>query len=63
MMSVIMIEDMNDEACAQKIQNALSNTRIPFEIKLERKVVVVEGDNDLIRLAKQIISDAGFCVM
>lgn len=60
MKSIIMVSDMNCANCAKKIEAALESTRVKFEVKLQDKIVVVDGDNDMVAVAKKIISDIGF---
>ena len=60
MESIIMVSDMNCANCAKKIQNALEDTRVKFEIKLADKIVVVDGDSDMVAVAKKVINDIGF---
>ena len=55
-----MVSDMNCANCAKKIQNALEDTRVKFEIKLADKIVVVDGDSDMVAVAKKVINDIGF---
>lgn len=63
MRSIIMIRNMNDEACAKAIRQALESSNIDFEIQFDRKIVIIEGNNDKLRLAKQLIENAGFQVL
>ena len=63
MQSIIMVSDMNCANCAKKIETALAETRINFRVDVERKIVVVDGSNDMLRLAKQVIGEIGFTVM
>lgn len=58
-----MIKDMNDEACVKAIQQTLEASSITFDIQLDRKIVIVDGTNDKLRLAKQLIANAGFQVL
>ena len=60
MKRIIMVSDMNCANCAKKIQNALEDTRVKFEIKLADKIVVVDGDSDMVAVAKKVINDIGF---
>lgn len=60
MKSIIMVSDMNCANCAKKIADALATTRVKFEVKLQDKIVVVDGDGDMVSVAKKIINDIGF---
>lgn len=60
---ILMVTDMACANCAKKIEKALSETRVDFEINLEQKAVIVHGDADMIAVAKKTISDIGFTVL
>lgn len=55
-----MVQDMNCENCAKKIQNALEQTRVDFTVDLDKKIVIVNGNGDMVAVAKKVISDIGF---
>lgn len=63
MKSIIMIHDLKDATSANIIQQTLESSSIEYELNLERKIVIVDGNNDKIRLAKQLIANAGFQVL
>lgn len=58
-----MIHDLKDTTSANIIQQILESSSIEYELNLERKIVIVDGNNDKIRLAKQLIANAGFQVL
>lgn len=60
MKHIIFIKELNSEEKAQKIQDALEGTRVEFKISLADQAVIVEGNNDIIHLAKTMIREAGF---
>lgn len=60
---ILMVSDMACENCAKKIENALKQTRVDFEVNLEQKAVIVYGDADMINVAKKTISDIDFTVL
>ncbi len=62
MKHIIFVKDMNDEHCVKLITEALSETRVDFEINLERQAVIVEGRNDIVHIAKIAIREAGYTV-
>lgn len=63
MLSIIMIEETIDETSAKQILQTLEASNIACNIHLERNVVIVDDTNDKIRLAKQLLADAGFQVL
>ncbi|MBV1709008.1 MAG: heavy-metal-associated domain-containing protein [Erysipelothrix sp.] len=62
MKHIIFVKDMNDEHCVKLITEALSETRVDFEINLERQAMIVEGRNDIVHIAKIAIREAGYTV-
>ena len=62
MKHIIFVKDMNDEHCVKLLTEALSETRVDFEINLERQAVIVEGRNDIVHIAKIAIREAGYTV-
>lgn len=62
MKHIIFVKDMNDEQSVKKISEALSETRVDFEMNLERQAVIVEGRNDIVHIAKIAIREAGYTV-
>lgn len=60
---ILLVDDMACENCARKIENALKQTRVNFEVNLEQKAVIVYGDADMINVAKHTITDIGFTVL
>lgn len=62
MKTLLFIRDMNTEEAAQKVADALSETRVDFEVKLKDRCVAIEGRNDVVYTAKVAIREAGFNV-
>lgn len=62
MKHIIFVKDMNDEVSVKKVSEALGETRVDFEINLERQAVIVEGRNDIVHIAKIAIREAGYTV-
>lgn len=63
MKQLLMVKDMSCQNCANKIKNALSETRVDFEVILDSKTVVVNGDNDMVAVARKVITDIGFTIL
>lgn len=63
MTSIIMVKDLLNEERVKTLAYVLDNAGIQHEIRLSQSVVLVDGDNDVIRKAKQMISDHGFEVI
>ena len=63
MTSIIMVKDLLNEERVKTLAYVLDNAGIRHEIRLSQSVVLVDGDNDVIRKAKQMISEHGFEVI
>ncbi len=63
MTSVIIVKDLLNEERVKTLAYVLDNAGIQHEIRLSQNAVLVSGDNDLIRKAKQLIAEHGFEVM
>jgi len=63
MTSIIIVKDLLNEERVKTLAYVLDNAGIQHEIRLSQNVVLVTGDNDLIRKAKQLIGEHGFEVM
>ena len=59
---ILFIKDMDCDLCAKRIEEALAETQVDFEVLPESKAVVVYGRNDLVYTAKTVIREAGFTV-
>ena len=63
MTSVILLRNAMDEASMKLISEMLQNCGISFDIRESSNTIVVDGNNDVIRKAKQLICDCGYDVM
>jgi len=60
---IIFVRGMNCDNCVKKISDKLNNRNLDYEVKLEEGSVVVTGDNDDIRAARNAILEAGYEVL
>lgn len=60
---IIFVRGMNCESCVKKISDKLDDRNLDYEVKLEQGSVVVTGDNDDIRTARNAILEAGYEVL
>lgn len=63
MTSIIMINDLINEERAKTLSYLLRNANIEHEVRLAQGAVIVEGNNDIIRKAKNLIAEHGFEVV
>ena len=62
MKTIIFVPDMKTEEQADQIRSAMDDTRVEYNIVLDRQAVVIEGSNDLVYAARTAIREAGFRV-
>ena len=62
MKTIIFVPDMKTEEQAEQIRSAMDDTRVEYNVILDRQAVVIEGSNDLVYAAKTAIREAGFRV-
>lgn len=63
MTSIIMVSDLINEERAKTLSYILKNAGIDHEVRLAQGAVIVEGNNDVIRSAKNLIAEHGFDVV
>lgn len=61
--NIILVKNLNDEASKRKIKAALAETRVEYEVNIEKECVIVEGNYDMVVVAKKIINDLGFIIL
>lgn len=59
---ILFIKDMDCDNCVKRIEEALADTQVEFEVLPESQAVVVYGRNDLVYTAKTVLREAGFTV-
>ena len=56
----ISVPDMNCEKCESRINSALTETGIKFEVELQSKTVTVDGCEHCLKTAIGELEDLGF---
>jgi len=62
MKTILILTDLVNEEDVVKLKEALSQTRIDFEVSLVNHCVSILGSNDLVYTAKVAIREAGFTI-
>lgn len=60
MLHKISVPDMHCNKCVERIEKALSQTGIKFEVSLENKTVTVDGCDHCLKTALTELEDLGF---
>lgn len=63
MKNIVLVKNLTEQEQVNRLENALSETRVDFEINLEKKCVIVEGNSDMVAIARKVISDNGFMII
>ncbi len=63
MRNIILVKNLQDEECVKLINNALIDTRVVYEISLEKQCVIVEGNADMVAITKKVLHDLGFVTL
>ena len=60
MLHKISVPDMHCEKCVERINKALNETGIKYEVSLESKTVTVDGCDHCLKTALTELEDLGF---
>ena len=63
MKNIILVKSLNDNDQVETLRKALSETRVDFDINLDKKCVIVEGNSDMVAIARKVVSDHGFMII
>ena len=63
MKNIILVKHLDDAAKAKKIESALAETRVDFQVNLDKQCVIVEGNSDMVAVARKVINDLGFMII
>ncbi|MFR5080708.1 MAG: hypothetical protein ACLTDX_23005 [[Clostridium] innocuum] len=47
----------------EELETALAETRVDFQVNLEKQCVIVEGNSDMVAVARKVINDLGFMII
>lgn len=59
-MKVLKSEDMHCGNCVARIEKALGEAKLDFTVNLETKTVTVQGSDESVEKAKELMEDLGF---
>lgn len=58
-----MVKNLKDEEAANTIENALAETRVDYEVNIDKRCVIVEGNSDMVAIARKTLGDIGFIIL
>ncbi len=59
-MTILNVPDIHCNKCLERISNALTREKIPFNVNLQFKTVAVDGDDTAVKRAIEVLDDLGF---
>lgn len=59
-MRVLKAEDMHCEKCVERITKSLKGADLDFSVSLEDKTVSIDGCDNCVAKAKELLDDLGF---
>ena len=63
MKNIILVKYLDDDTKSRRIETALAETRVDFQVNLEKQCVIVEGNSDMVAVARKVINDLGFMII
>ena len=63
MKNIILVTYLDVDTKARRIETALAETRVDFQVNLEKQCVIVEGNSDMVAVARKVINDLGFMII
>lgn len=63
MKSIILVKNMKDSTSAKQIESALAQTRVDYEVNLDKGCVVIEGNTDMVAIARKVINELGYTII
>ena len=61
--NILLVKNLNSEESAKRIDAALAETRVDYEVSIEKQCVVVMGNSDMVAVARKVINDLGFMIL
>lgn len=62
MKHILFVKGIKSQEDVRKITEALNDTQLQFEVSLTNQAVIIHGRNDLVRVAKIALLEAGYTV-
>lgn len=62
MKHILFVKGLKTQEDVVKITEALQDTQVEFDVSLTNQAVIIHGRNDLVRVAKIALLEAGYVV-
>ncbi len=63
MKSILLIKNLDNKESANKIREVLAETRVDYDINLEKQCIIIYGNSDMVAVARNAISGLGFSIL
>lgn len=63
MKSILLIKNLDNKESVNKIKEAFLETRLDYDINLEKQCIIIYGNSDMVAVARNIINDLGFIIL
>lgn len=62
MKHILFVKGIKSQDDVRKVTEALNDTQLQFEVSLTNQAVIIHGRNDLVRVAKIALLEAGYII-
>ena len=63
MKHILLVKNLCELSQVQAIEKSLADTRVIFSVDLERKCVIVEGNQDMVFIVRKALQDLGLFIL
>ncbi|MEE0831593.1 MAG: hypothetical protein UIM26_09040 [Longicatena sp.] len=63
MKHILLVKNLCELSQVQAIEKSLADTRVIFSVDLERKCVIVEGNQDMVFIVRKALQDLGLIIL
>lgn len=63
MKHILLVKNLCELSQVQAIEKSLADTRVIFSVDLERKCVIVEGNQDMVFIVRKALQELGLMIL
>lgn len=63
MKHILLVKNLCELSQVQAIEKSLADTRVIFSVDLERKCVIVEGNQDMVFIVRKALQELGLIIL
>ena len=61
--NIILVKNLDNKEKASNIEEALAETRVDYEVNIDKQCVIIFGNNDMVAVARNVISGLGYMIL